>query len=449
MNVFDLAQKRVQLRKASSTHGGEWHGPCPSCGGDDRFHVWPEQNQGQGGYWCRGCGLTGDAIQFLRDFEGLSFREACARLDIAVPDRPRSRGSRPSPSSAPEFQPVVHAAPDDLWRDRAGKFVAWARQNLAANKEASSWLAARGIDAATAEKFCLGWNPGENGKDLYRPRKVWGLPEVLKDDGRPKALWIPVGLVIPLIAGGAVHRIRIRRPEGEPRYYVTPGSSMATMVISPERRAFVVVESELDGIAVAAAGGYLAGSVAIGSAAAKPDAEACGVLQGALQILNALDYDAAGAKAMAWWSEHFDHCDRWPVPKGKDPGEAIRMGMDLKRWIEAGLPPALTISSRTSGAPVGVHPVPDEAAAAPESEDGTAQGLPPSVAELRDLLRRNPGVAIVNTPGRYTVLRDGRYVGGRINQLVFHDPDVLDYIAGHPAERIDHRNIVIEGATHA
>jgi DNA primase len=455
MNTIDLAMKRVQLRKASSTNGGEWQGPCPACGGTDRFHVWPQQNEGKGGYWCRGCGNTGDNIQFLRDFEGLSFREACARLNVILPERPRSRGDRPAAfCAAPEFKPERHTSPADLWQEKAEKLVAWAQGTLAANADVLAWLSGRGIDAETAAKFRLGWNPGENEKDLYRPRKAWGLPEQLKDDGRPKALWIPRGLVIPYSAGGAVLRIRIRRPEGEPRYYVIPGSSMSTMVIGPERRAFVVVEAELDAIAVAASNTFLSGAVAMGSAAAKPDADTFSILRGALQILNALDYDAAGAKAMAWWTEHFKHCDRWPVPKGKDPGEAVRLGIDLRKWIEVGLPPALTIGSagdtRENGAyiPSGMTRGISALAEAMENLD-RAEPLPnldhpAPILELWGLLKKNPGVKIINTPSRYTVLRDGKYVGGRINELVFKTPEVLDYITNHSAEEIDAGNFLKE-----
>jgi len=31
VNTLDLAQQRVRLRKASTTNGGEWQGPCPGC----------------------------------------------------------------------------------------------------------------------------------------------------------------------------------------------------------------------------------------------------------------------------------------------------------------------------------------------------------------------------------------------------------------------------------
>ncbi|MEA3429046.1 MAG: primase-helicase zinc-binding domain-containing protein, partial [Thermodesulfobacteriota bacterium] len=50
MNVLDLAQAKVELKKVSNTYGGEYQGPCPGCGGEDRFHVWPQKNDGQGSY---------------------------------------------------------------------------------------------------------------------------------------------------------------------------------------------------------------------------------------------------------------------------------------------------------------------------------------------------------------------------------------------------------------
>lgn len=543
MNTLDLALKNVVLKKVSGTNGGEWQGPCPACGGDDRFHVWPEQNEGSGAYWCRGCGKTGDNIQYLRDFCGMSFRDACAELRIDIPagrdywKTPQGLNylTNPPPQrTKPEFQPVSHSSPADLWQEKAEKFVTWAEVALAANREALAWLAARGISRETAINYRLGWNYGERSgthygkermdrthevvsgtgsapasggnetavdakpasagqrlsggsdcktrgavfdiyKDIYRARKAWGLPEILKDDGRPKVLWIPRGLVIPYIIDGIILRIRIRRPEGEPRYYVLPGSSMSTMLLERERRAFVVVESELDAIAVAA-GNALAGAVALGSVSAKPDAETFAVLQGALSILNALDYDAAGAKAMDWWKEQFARCDRWPVPAGKDPGEAVRLGIDLSNWIEKGLPPALTIASpvveKTGANERGRRAKPGDiladgdktpapssimkqddpcatsegGAGSPLSGGGSvAQGsnLSPPLRELYLLLRNNPGVKIFNTPTRFTVLRNGKYVGGRINKLVFEMPEVLDYIFAHPAEEIDGGNFVV------
>jgi hypothetical protein len=50
-------------------------GPCPFCGGCDRFIAF---DNGRG--WCRQCNWKGDSIQLLRDRDGLSFRDAVAQL---------------------------------------------------------------------------------------------------------------------------------------------------------------------------------------------------------------------------------------------------------------------------------------------------------------------------------------------------------------------------------
>lgn len=499
MNVLDLAQQKVKLKKVSSTGGGEWQGPCPECGGTDRFHVWPEKN-GQGAYWCRGCGKNGDAIQFLRDFDGKSFKEACEYLNITMDEK---NYTTPAPKKEkPVFEPVEHQSPDDIWQERAQKFVNWAHENLKQNKEVMVWLAARGISAAAVDKYRLGWNPGENGKDLYRPRQTWGLAaEIKQETGRPKKLWIPIGLVIPYFVipadaghgplgeiqekechceanlescGNLILRIRIRRPEGEPRYYVIPGSAMGIMILEPWRKAFVIVESELDAIAVTEAS-ELVGAAAMGSSHAKPDKFTYAVLRDSAQILNALDYDKAGATAMQWWKEQFpNNCDRWPVPQGKDPGEAYQLGTDLKSWIEAGLPAVCTLDkSKRSEARIVSVTIPESQRderdgslnkseanmdVSPDGVEGsnfkigsnpaTSNNFSPLLLELYHLLKSNPAVKIINNENRITVLRNGKYVGGRINDLVMHPGEVYEYILNHPDEEITHLNLLkVKGET--
>ena len=451
MNTLDLASRKVNLKKVASTHGGEWQGPCPACDGKDRFHVWPLQNEGKGSYWCRSCGKAGDNIQFLIDFEGMNFKEACEYLQINP-----HREVEKIPPSKPQYTPVAHRNPVQLWQEKAEKFLTWSQERLQENKEVMDWLAARGISAAAAKTARLGWNPGENGKDIFRTRKAWGLPELFKEDGRPRMLWLPQGLVIPYIIDGVLQRLRIRRPEGEPRYYVIPGSSMSTMIISADRRAFVVVESELDAIACASSC-ELAGAVAVGTLEGKPDAAAHEALQNSVQILNALDFgDTGGGKkaaerAMKWWSSTYgDKCDRWPTPKGKDPGEAYAMGIDLGRWITGGLPPVLTITGASSETTISPGDSPDRKIKRTSNltqqqmaEIAAEKGLSPQVLELWGLLRANPGVKIINNADNFTILRNGKYVRGRINHLVFREPEVSDHILNHEAEEIDGNNLVI------
>ena len=85
---FNLVDAIPNLRRAASTGGGEWCGPCPACGGVDRFRCWPSR----GRFWCRQCDWRGDSIQFLRDRAGFSFRAAKAAVrgtssDYACPVR--------------------------------------------------------------------------------------------------------------------------------------------------------------------------------------------------------------------------------------------------------------------------------------------------------------------------------------------------------------------------
>lgn len=255
-------------------------------------------------------------------------------------------------------------------------------------------------------------------------------------------LWLPRGLVIPYIIDGVIQRLRIRREEGEPRYYVVPGSSSSIMILGEERRAFVIVESELDAVTCYHAQ-ELAGAIAMGSSHAKPDAAAFDLLKNCKQILNALDYDKAGASAFIWWKDTFgDRCDRWPVPVGKDPGEAYEMGRDLGQWIKAGLPPSMTLNEvRRSAARVAGAAIPGRSA------DNKQKNIHPLIAELYQLLKNNPGVKIINTPERYTVLKNDRYVGGRINDLVMREQEIIDYIMSHQAQEINYKNFLMNGVT--
>lgn len=349
MNILDLTRKYYDPRKVSSRKGGEYHSACPGCGDggkgkkSDRFCVWPEENDGQGAYWCRQCGKGGDAIQFLRDFEGLGYKEACAQLGIETKEfRPYLGPRVKKKRSVEEWKPDPEKGPPpELWREKAGALVEWAHMNLMrieADEGPKKMLIERGINEHAMKSGRLGWNPGKDGKDLFRPRESWGLATEIKDNEQKKRLWIPRGIVIPMIRDGEVWRIRIRREKDDPRYYVIPGSNMECMVRWEGHRAYVIVESELDAHLLANEAEDLAAPIPLGNASRKPDARTWRSLQKSAVILNALDYDAAGRDQSEWWERNLPQCKRWPVPVGKDPGEAYQAGVDLREWITAGLP---------------------------------------------------------------------------------------------------------------
>jgi hypothetical protein len=84
---------RLGLRARLKRTGGEWIGPCPRCGGTDRFSINPAKQL----FNCRGCGVGGDSIDLLRHLTGSSFVEAAAQIDGA----PRSE-RQPSPPARQE-----------------------------------------------------------------------------------------------------------------------------------------------------------------------------------------------------------------------------------------------------------------------------------------------------------------------------------------------------------
>ncbi len=396
MNLLETAQKDGRVyKRVSGIHGGEYHGPCPLCGGNDRFHIWPEQAD-HGTFWCRGCDLGGDAIEYLIKIEGLSFPAACKEVGKELTEQEEYQAPKfKRPATADSFTPREIPAPVDLWVEHAEKFVEWSHQQLLSLGEGEgsplAYLASRGITRETAIKYRLGWNPGEKGKDLYKAREAWGLDTLLNGD-KKKKLWLPIGLVIPFYSpplqgegqGGdrLLRRVRIRipnekrTPQFDLSYYLVPGSAMDTYIINPAARAFIIIEAELDAILVDQFAGDLVGSMAMGNSSAKPTAAAFDLLTDCLHISNALDYDARtggdgkyenpGGVSWLWWKKHFPQAERWPVPVGKDPGDAFKAGIDLREWVTAGLPPVLTLPVST---PLNQHK-PDRCLSGVEAVEG-------------------------------------------------------------------------------
>lgn len=249
------------------------------------------------------------------------------------------------------------------WRARANDFVAWASEQLRKAPEQLAWLAARGIDAGSARRYRLGYNPGEKGRNcIIRPRAVWGLPPVKRKDGKDKQFWLPRGIVVPQLSGEDVQRLRIRRLDAdqqlfrpEHKYHVVEGSSMDVLWLPcmnprPEQAVAVVVESELDAILLHILAGDLFHCMAsMTSNIRRLPVDVYEQLQSCLCILVALDCDAAGADGWPRWQETFPRAKRWPVPAGagKDPGEAFSRGENLRLWLQAGIPAGIRKAMRT------------------------------------------------------------------------------------------------------
>ena len=103
------------------------HGPCPLCGGRDRFRF--DDKDGSGSYICGQCG-AGVGIIMLRKKHGWTFKEACDRIDEII-------GTDAKPKAA------APASKDD-----AGRRAAAIRQLLAeatSPEVVAAYLARRGL----------------------------------------------------------------------------------------------------------------------------------------------------------------------------------------------------------------------------------------------------------------------------------------------------------------
>lgn len=416
-DILQLLRSRVEparVKRVSARQGGEYHSPCPLCGGNDRFAVFPEQEGGElcqkhglkGTWSCvRGCGKGGDLLSWMQEIEGMTFRAACEALGIEREGRERWRAyrplRRPDQHEAQHFAPRDYALPAEKWRQAATKLAWDAYLRLGQSPMIQKYLAHRGLPQAAIDSYGLGYIEGEGktGDCIFRSRTAFGLPEKSGRDGRPvRAFRIPRGITIPVWSGYPVSekkealRIRVRRRNvdldrsnpKDPKYLLvpqpTPAYSAPLMLrpagdVPPQFATWVIVESELDAMAVHHACEGRVGVISILSVRVKPDAACHAALASAARILVALDADEdkpdgsnPGAEAWPWWHETYPQAKLWPVPMGKDPGEAFALGLNLADWIFASMP-----DSPAPAASGSLHPASTpQGSGAPCTMDGSA-----------------------------------------------------------------------------
>jgi DNA primase len=345
-DIVDIVGSVLDLKK----QGKDWFALCPfHADSDPSFSVVPAKQI----FHCFGCGAQGDVFEFWSKYHNVNFWDAVK----AIADRVGVKISGSGPASTwmrypeqkrqKEWEPVERELPSEVWMEKARKFIYWGYEKLFERPDVLEYLAGRGIRLRTIGAYGLGWCEKEKGGDLYRTRESWGLPTELKNNGKKKRLWFPKGVIIPTWDERyRVISIYIRRPPPikiypDIRYYFLPGGCKSVTVLNPNARAYVIIESYLDALLIIQEAGDLVGTVCLSTSHAKPDAAAAQVLSKSLHIINALDFDHAGAGAWPWWKKHFPECERWPVPKGKDPGEAYQAGVNIREWIKAGLPRGL------------------------------------------------------------------------------------------------------------
>lgn len=280
------------------------------------------------GYFrCRQCEVYGNSIEFAKQFLGWELKEALEALSIRdyTPFQPRNR-PRKSIGPITQIKP-----PGELWDQHAQTLVQRAQSSLQNQTTTVSWLAKRGLPQAAQEQFRLGWIDNS----FYVPRSDWGLEE----DEQRKSLWFPRGLLIPHFEGSGVARMKVRRadwtPDDElPKYIIISGSQNGLMVVgSPKRALVVLVESELDALAINWAAWDFVCAIAIGGSLKSPDTKTDALARTSRNLVICPDRDEPGEKVWEKWKQLYPHARKLEVPKGKDIGEAIAEGVDIRELL--------------------------------------------------------------------------------------------------------------------
>lgn len=335
-DLHTLISSSVALHKIAGTNGGEYAGPCPFCGssaspaGKDRLRVWPHATKP--GWWCRHCRKNGDAIQWVREFQGVGYFDACDILKI---------DAKYEAAPAVVQPPAECNAPSDAWQATAAAFVEQAEQDMSAAP--LTYLQSRGLTVKTIARARLGYAPA----GWWAERSDWGL----EPDGENTRIWIPQGIVIPWYVGGALWKLQIRRDVTKPdqeRYKTIPGSTNALYNVNSLRddAPAVLVEGPFDALAVQQCAGDLVGVAACGTSGARR-AKWYSMLALCSPVLVALDADAAGDSASQVWLDILQDGKRLR-PWYSDPAQMLQDGSDVRGWVLAGLgrtePQALTFT---------------------------------------------------------------------------------------------------------
>jgi putative DNA primase/helicase len=108
------------------------HGPCPLCGGRDRYRF--DDRDGSGSYFCGQCG-AGNGVILLRKLHGWDFKRVCEEIDAII-------GS----DARPEELPAKTGDNPDRRRRAIEKVLAGANDR----RIVDSYLAGRGLKASSS-----------------------------------------------------------------------------------------------------------------------------------------------------------------------------------------------------------------------------------------------------------------------------------------------------------
>ena len=242
-------------------------------------------------WYCFGCGLGGDVLDFVQRSENLSLPEAIRRLDGGHWPVPGAT-PRPDPARRPKVMPLPSRDPSLL--TAAARFYAGQLRRHSAGLD---YLRSRGLGPDAALRLGIGFAPGD------------GLRQSLESAGftadrlRDCGLFTERGserfagmVVIPEVSGGLVRWLvgQAVDPDRTPRFQALPGPKPVLGLgrLGPAPPLAVVAEGVFDWLALASWG--LPAVSALGTQGVERVASA---LRGCPRVFLAFDNDGAGFEA--------------------------------------------------------------------------------------------------------------------------------------------------------
>jgi hypothetical protein len=409
----------------------EYHGNCPWCGGHDRFAFWSS-----GRYSCSirasGCGRFGrDVIDFLHEYAGLSFFEACDELNID----PGPAYTRPTHQSyAPDDGP-----PPRLWQERAQLVIHLAQRLLWSprGQTALDYLRRRGFTDTTIRSAALGYIPRTNdGRWHQDASELWGFS---RQSDPHEGVWLPEGILIPWYAEGQVWKLHIRRlsglKDGDAKYVQVKGSREGFYNVDSIRvdSPLIVCEGEFDALAGQQVCSEVAAWVATGATTRARRSRWLARMGMASPVLVAYDDDTedgngkrAGEEGAAYWVTTLPHAIRWP-PWEHDLNEMLIKRHELPAWVSLGVAVATTSMTPTAASD-GLARQLDQ-----EKDDQSREDAHATYARLqgvdRVLTPCGPGVIFSSTPLAMQIAR-GR-IGVFLEKAIHPSGRTLEYFFPH------------------
>ena len=309
INILDLVGG---LNKVASTGGGEWAGPCPFCGGNDRFRVQPSAN-----IWlCRHCtdGKWRDTVDFIAMRDKVSLGEAARKI---------AGGSLPTVTREAGKVDYYHAynPPDQDWETKAREIIVICEGNLYSDlgARALAYLYKRGLTDQTIKAFRLGYSPG----------------------AELAGVWVSHGVTIPAIINNKVWYIKIRTNKKDPKYLLVKGSKPAALFNGDNlinKPYALIVEGEFNAMIAyqeTQAINDVCGIGSMGAAGNRPDLVSWGPYFIGRQVILALyDDDRAGESgALSLYETLGDRVKFTALPAEGDINDWHLDGGDIRHWL--------------------------------------------------------------------------------------------------------------------